>query len=243
MLVIAAVGLGAASVAWACSDPAYGTPTDTPFAPATQGTAATVAPTATPAPAAAVTGKVTGSSTVRSSAHATAPAPSKQRASAGVAPSAVHSPSSSSAVNSSAATSGASAYGSGALVARRSGATAGVTSQGGQSVFRSSVAAPRAKARPAHRSHARTHAAVHAAAPSQLSASGDVWSGFASPAKSFPVAGAAAGSAGHGGGLSSQMLVGIVILGVGLTGLFGGSLAVASRRRRSAGSRRVDAGR
>jgi hypothetical protein len=59
-----------------------------------------------------------------------------------------------------------------------------------------------------------------------------VWSGFAAPAKSSPVSAAAAYSAGHGGGLSSQLLIGLGILGVGLAGLFGGAIAVSASRRR-----------
>jgi hypothetical protein len=129
-------------------------------------------------------------------------------------------------------------YGSGALVARENGQTAGVTHQGGQTVFTSSVA-PRKHA--AHRAHAITRSAqAHAAVPSQRTATGDVWSGFAAPAKSSPVAAAAAYSAGHGSGLSSQLVIGLVILGVGLTGLFGGAVAVSVSRRRTAANTRVD---
>jgi hypothetical protein len=123
-------------------------------------------------------------------------------------------------------------------VARQNGQTAGVTNQGGQAVFTSSVA-PRKHA--AHRAHAITRSAqAHAAVPSQRSATGDVWSGFTAPAKSSPVSAAAAYSAGHGSGISSQLVIGLVILGIGLTGLFGGAVAVSVARRRKVASTRVD---
>ncbi|MDQ6804296.1 MAG: hypothetical protein M3065_04885 [Actinomycetota bacterium] len=52
---------------------------------------------------------------------------------------------------------------------------------------------------------------------------------------------AAAYSAGQaGGGVSSQVLAGMVILGLGLTGLFGGALAVSVTRRRKAATTRGD---
>jgi hypothetical protein len=136
-------------------------------------------------------------------------------------------------VNSTGGTSGA--YGSGALVTRENGGTAGVTNQGGHSVFTSSVAP--AKSHAAHRAHAGSRSAARAVAPSPRTANGDVWSGFA-PASKSPVTAAAATSAAQGGGLSTQVLAGMVILGLGLTGLCGGAFAfTASRRRKTATAR------
>jgi len=63
-----------------------------------------------------------------------------------------------------------------------------------------------------------------------------VWSGFAASSARSPVsaAAAAASSSGQGGGLGSQVLIGMVILGLGLVGVFGGVLVTVTRRRRAA---------
>jgi hypothetical protein len=135
------------------------------------------------------------------------------------------------------ANSTAGTYGSGALNTRLAGGTAGVSSQGGQSVFTSSVAP--SPGRVTHRAHAHSRSApVHATAPSPRTATGDVWSGFAAGAKS-PVAAAASYPGAQGGGLSSQVLAGILVLGLGVTGLCGGALAVTTSRRRRASAART----
>lgn len=110
--------------------------------------------------------------------------------------------------------SGGRAFGSPALAARAKGATAGVSHRAGHRVFASSVP-PRT-----------------AAAPSARSATGDLWSGFGAPARS-PVSAAQASSSGQGGGVGAQVLAGVVILGLGLVGLFGGVLVTLARRRRA----------
>jgi energy-converting hydrogenase Eha subunit G len=40
--------------------------------------------------------------------------------------------------------------------------------------------------------------------------------------------------------MSSQLVIGLVILGIGLTGLFGGAVAVSVSRRRKVATTRVD---
>ena len=188
------------------------------------------------------TSPTTGSGQRSSSERGTsgAGAHPRSRAVHGVAPSHTPPP------GSPAPSSPASPYGAGALSTRDNGGTAGVTNANGQSVFTSSVAppAPARKSHHAGRAHAaqRTRATHHARAahparaaapaptPSARVATGDVWSGFAGPAKS-PVSAASAYSAGQGGG-GSQVFAGIAILGLGLAGLFGGAFAMAVTRRR-----------
>lgn len=116
-------------------------------------------------------------------------------------------------------------YGSGALAVREAGGTAGVTNTGGQHVFTSSLAPNRA--------HQKAHATTHATAPSPSTATGDVWSGFAAPAKSSPLSAAAAYSAGGSNGSNSQLLIGVLILGLGLVGMCTGAVAVSLRRRKA----------
>jgi hypothetical protein len=129
-------------------------------------------------------------------------------------------------------TSESSVYGSGALVTRENGGTAGVSSKAGHSVFTSSVAPT--KARTTHRAHVATHAVT----PSPRTATGDVWSGFAATSRS-PLSAAASYSGSQGGGLSSQVLAGMLVLGLGLTGVCGGAFAVTTSRRRKVAAARA----
>jgi len=121
------------------------------------------------------------------------------------------------------------------FAARESGATAGVASEDGQSVFASSQA-------PNGKSGAGSQAAG-SGTPSESSAVGDAWSGFSS--------GTAAGTSSAGatslGEAGSGSTLGMVILGLGLAGLLGTFLVLAAPRRRRAevgprGSSRRDRG-
>ncbi len=106
--------------------------------------------------------------------------------------------------------------GQAALASRVNGATAGVTRQGGQSVFSSSTA-PRSSGR------------------SSASAAARKWSGVPS-AGANPSLASAAEVGGKSGGLGG-LVAGSVILALGLVGLAGGALLVTVRRprRRAAG--------
>jgi hypothetical protein len=66
-------------------------------------------------------------------------------------------------------------------------------------------------------------------APSR-SATGDLWSGVRSAATS-PIAAAEASAGGQTGGLSTSVVAGMAILGLGLAGLTGAFLVTAGRRR------------
>ncbi|MDQ6805599.1 MAG: hypothetical protein M3065_11675 [Actinomycetota bacterium] len=113
--------------------------------------------------------------------------------------------------------SGSPASPSSQFAARVQGATAGVTSRGGQSVFASSVAPKKSGA--------------NAASPSTRSAVADVWSGFGSSNGASPsVSSASSFSPGGSGG--SGIGVGIAILGLGVAGLLGTMLVAGLRRRR-----------
>ncbi|HWF25060.1 MAG TPA: hypothetical protein VG275_06420 [Solirubrobacteraceae bacterium] len=242
MLVIAALGLAAASAAWACSGPDYGTPATpptppvpaSPTSPAPTANATPLPPAPAPAPTAApatVNATTSGAGVVRASAHVTAPVGTGQRSSSVAVPP-VGAAAPTRPATSTVGAAGSSAYGAGALATRESGGTAGVTHLGGHSVFTSSISDRRARA--AHRARATGRSAAHVKAPSQLSAVGDVWSGFA-PSSRSPVSAAASASAGHGGGLSPQVLAGALVLSVGLIGACGGAFALmTSRRRKSA---------
>jgi hypothetical protein len=106
--------------------------------------------------------------------------------------------------------------GQAALASRVNGATAGVTREGGQSVFSSSTA-PRSSGR------------------SSASAAARKWSGVPS-AGANPSLASAAEAGGKSGGLGG-LVAGSVILALGLVGLAGGALLVTVRRprRRAAG--------
>ncbi len=107
--------------------------------------------------------------------------------------------------------------GQAALASRVNGATAGVTRQGGQSVFSSSTA-PRSSGR------------------SSASAAARKWSGVPS-AGANPSLASAAEVGEKSGGLGGGLVAGSVILALGLVGLAGGALLVTVRRprRRAAG--------
>jgi len=115
---------------------------------------------------------------------------------------------------------GSSASPSSQFTARVQGATAGVTSRGGQPVFASSVAPKKSGA--------------NAASPSTRSAVGDVWSGFGPSTGGSPSVSSAAHAfspGGQGGGSGGG--AGIAILGIGLVGALGTFLVAGLRRRRS----------
>ena len=222
-LAVTATALAGASIAWACTTPDYGTPQTPPAPPppasgAPSGQGAIATPPASGTTSGSASGSTSGanaSAPSSSTSHSVSTAPVNAPASVGSRQAAPQ------------ATSVAAGSGAGAFAARLRGATAGVAHQGGHGVFASSVA-PKAKAR-AHASHP-AHAASRAAAPSPRSATSDVWSGFGAPSRS-PVYAAASAVGQGGGGVSSQVLAGIVILGLGLAGVVGGGLAVAARRR------------
>lgn len=102
-----------------------------------------------------------------------------------------------------------------------------VTTGSGQRVFAGSV-------KPDRGSGPRAAKDPRTGSPSQASAAGDLWGGFASarePSLTAPDGGALPDDA-----PGSQFAVGTGILGLGLVGLFGGFLVAAMRRRRVAGS-------
>ena len=106
------------------------------------------------------------------------------------------------------------------FAARKSGATAGVVTEGGQSVFASSSAS---KAKKAAGSHAG------AASPSERSASSDAWSGFSSQGSAARGSSAPVAALGEDG---SGSTLGVTILGLGLIGVLGSFLLLAVSRRR-----------
>lgn len=108
-----------------------------------------------------------------------------------------------------------------------------MTRQGGKSVF-SSSAAPK-PSKHAARAHSKAPARVQATAPVR-GATGDLWSGVSSAGT--PSMASAASVGGQGGGLGSGVIAGLVILGLGLTGLTGGFVVTAGRRRRAGVSKR-----
>ena len=247
LLALGTLGLATASVAWACSAPDYGTPS-TPPAPPAASSAATVAPGSSPTSGIGTPSPSPTNSAPSTVSGATGVAPTASGTTSGAVANPVHTSSRTTAPSPSPAGgsgvvaptnrgSGATVYGAGALATRESGGTAGVSRQGGQSVFTSSVAPP-AKAPVAHRHHAvhRAHVVHHATAPvtAPQVAPTHAWSGAGASSRS-PLSAAEASSAAQGGGISSQVLAGMVILGLGLVGLFGGALTVTvSRRRRAA---------
>lgn len=103
-----------------------------------------------------------------------------------------------------------------AINARVDGATAGVVEQGSQSVFASSTA-PKRKA-----------------AAGSVSATEDLWSAAPSAGGKASLA-SAAEMGDDGGGLSTAVLAGIIVLSLGLVGIVGGLLAAEVRRRRAEG--------
>jgi len=117
------------------------------------------------------------------------------------------------------------------FAARESGATAGVTEQGGQQVFAGS-AAPKAKK--------ASGSKAGSGSPSERSAVGDAWSGFSSG--SFATGGSetpAASLAEDGSGSP----LGMAILGLGLVGILGTLLALAVPARRRVGASRQGSSR
>jgi hypothetical protein len=107
------------------------------------------------------------------------------------------------------------------LRAREHGATAGFKHQAGHKVFASSVAPTRATAtKPA------------TPAPSAATAVGNIENGFATPTKPTSLAAASAAGATNGGGLSSSVIAGLVLLALGLVALSGGVAVAATRQQR-----------
>lgn len=217
-----------ASLTWACTGPTFGTPA-TPANPpppspdASSGPASTTQiPGGAPAsgPAAVEASPATGASGsgvtsgARESLRATGRAPADNgaptRAGTGVSPRGVTAPS--------------NGVADSQFAQRASGATAGVTSRGGQTVF----ASPAAKAPKASNSRA---AEASRATPSARSASGDLWSGFKPAARSSVFA---AESAAGDQGSAAPMTAALVVLGLGLVGLVGTASVLGARRRRAA---------
>jgi hypothetical protein len=257
LTVLALLSLVAAgfSLAWACTEPGYGTPSDpsapptkepakpaqpapAPAAPAESGQAAapapapSTAPAQTGAPASAPTvAAASASGAVREPSQARAPRPAESptRRPATVPP---RQPAASVPTGTA-----LPATGRAQLAARERGATAGVAQIGGQTVFRSSTAP--ARARGAERAAARTRPArERAARPTPTRAArvpADVWSPQPAAAS---LASADELGRGSGGGPAASVIAGLVILGVGLAGLTGGFLVAAERRRRLAHARR-----
>ena len=231
--------LAGVSIAWACTNGAFGTPATPPAAGPTQtpigGTVAPTVPAPPPSPSAAAAG---------SSAAAAAPAPAPVVSSTSGA---VHSnasataPASRRTATSSPTRAATPTTGQSQLVAREHGLTAGVTRQGSQTVFTSSTAAgvqTAVTARPRARATARAHAPVtHAKAPSPASAVGDLESGFANSSTATSLASASAAGSGSGSGLSSSVIAGLAILGLGLVALTGGAVVATRPRRARSGNR------
>lgn len=118
------------------------------------------------------------------------------------------------------------------FAARENGATAGVTTQNGQAVFASSTAQKAKKA---------ASSGAGSASPSERTAVGDAWSGFSSGASAGGSATPAAASLSEGG---SGSTLGLAILGLGLVGMLGTFLVLATPRlRRAATVRRQGARR
>lgn len=259
VLSLLATALVGASLAWACTAPDYGTPSSPsppPSPPASSSPAGGSSGTAQGTPVftgggsgsagaapstSGAAGAVTGSTSGASHAGTSAPSPAPRRATSPRHPGSGAS-SSRPVATRPAGTSGSGAppaavsarpaatYGASALHARESGATAGVThGPDGQPVFSSSTA-PKGKA--AGKRHATPAARAHSPAPSARSATGDLWSGVASPSRPSFSATAAPASAGAGGGVGSGVLVGSAILGLGLVGLLGAAFVVGEQRRR-----------
>lgn len=214
-----------ASLAWACTEPGYGTPSNPPPpssdpaepAPATapseapasppaaeQAPANTSAPAQVTAPATAsapATAKATTTGAVHAKTHA---APTKRP----VVPT----------------------TGQAQLVARERGATAGTVQVAGQTVFRSSTAPKHAKAH----APAKHHAQAKTPAPAPQPVTGDAWA--RQPATSLAAADALGG--GGASGPRAEIVLGLLILGVGLAGLTGTFAVATARRRRAVLARR-----
>ena len=242
-----AVAVVAASFAWACTGPGYGTPSS-PAAPSEPARPADAAPVDPAPPAAATPAPAPAAAPVPVAPAQAAPAPAPAPAAESTGPATSNSPAVSRQPSDSApapapgrSTSGSAApqpsTGPSSSVAaeqfdaRLSGATEGVVAgRGEQPVFAGSVAespAPaNAEAAPAN----AEGAGATDAAPSPASATGNLWSGFA-PEKSSSLSAAGPAAMPQDSGASSQVL-GMAILGLGLTGLLGGALVAAVRRQR-----------
>lgn len=206
-LAAASVLVIGVSVAWACTGPSFGVPAN-PVAPTND----------PPVP-----------TEPESGIQPTAPAPSPQTGSEVTSPGTVDSRSTSGAVGTSPGTRQPVDSGSAAPAAaeqfevRESGGTAGVVEQGSQPVFSSSTASKGKKAD-----------SQGAGSPSERSAAGDAWSGFASAAS--PAGSGAATSLGEDS--SGLTTLGLAILGLGLAGVAGTLLVLAGPRRRRMGADR-----
>lgn len=238
VLATAVVGV---SLAWACTAPDTGIPAagSAPPPPATtsspagggaaaSGSPAAAAPSASGASAATTSGSGAGSGAASSGSSSVASgstsgaARTNRTSGAGNA----NRGASDNGARSGGGVSGGGGFSStpsSQFAARVSGATAGVTSRGGQSVFASSVA-PKGKAAGGARS---------ATSPSVRGAVGDVWSGFGSSTGGSPSVSAAKGFSPGAGGGGSGIGAGVAILGLGLIGVIGTFLVAGLRRRRA----------
>ena len=212
-----------AGMAWACGPSGYGTPespsvpntnTAAPVAPTSPSAPTSAAPTSSPAPTSVA--PQNGSATtqgIQSSGRTTPQAPSANRT----------------APRTSVPTPAARAD----LNARINGDTAGVVTQRGQTVFRSSTA-PRAAKKPA-RAKGTPRPAKTTPAVSERAATGDLWGGLASSDANLA---SAAALSNDGGGMSTGLVATLALLGLGLAGLTGGALATAGRRRKAGAAKR-----
>jgi hypothetical protein len=249
-LTMSAIGLGFASIAWACTPNRYGKPSAPPQAATSSPVAADPAPAqqAAPDPASASAPAPSAASTSTASASGTstgaASSSSVSRPSTAVSGTtrgasldrktsgggtgggprqAARQPIAAGSRSGGTQGTGARVYGSGASAVRNAGRIAGVAHASGRPVPRTSAAPARRKA------------------PSPRTAHAGEWSRSASAAKPAPFAAASSQSAaGRGGGLTPHVLAGLLILGIGLTGVFGGALAITVTRRRASAKLRHD---
>lgn len=226
VLAVLSTAVVGVSLAWACTDPSVGVPSAGSAPPAPKSTASASGGGGNAVSGGAAVGAPAGSSSASSSTSgSTSASGSTSGASAsGSTSGAIRSASPTSVARRGAQTApvagGFSPVARSQFAARLNGATAGVTSRGGQAVFASSVA-PKGKA------------ATSAVSPSIRGAAADVWSGLGSSRGGSPSLAAAQEGSSSTGGLGSSLAVGLGILGFGVAGLLGTALVAGARRRRA----------
>ena len=222
VLAALASAVAGASLAFACTGPGFGTPSaPAPAAEPGPPEAGPVAPPAsatTPAGATGTSPSASGGNTTSGAVEVRASPVRREQGGNGAAGRA------------GAPAPAVPAVRPGAFAARERGATAGVTSRGGQPVFVSSTAP---KGKPAAAPKARKEARAGAPSASERSAVADPWSGFDRGAASRGL-NALGSSPVHSGGGST---VAMAMVGLGLVGLLGTLLAGARARRRRAPAR------